>query len=135
MEINKWIRLLVLGVFASVVASCGDEVYYTMENSSKKLCAKTWVYDYENENGQSCTYQLDFEEKDKKGYELTVTYDEDGRVMIEREFSWMWADDSKEGISMVFNNETKMLENVWVRENYLSCFLEGENITFVGEDK
>lgn len=51
-------KILLLCAFVIGLASCGDDVYYTMENDDKKLCDRTWIDEYETEEGLPCTYQL-----------------------------------------------------------------------------
>lgn len=36
-------KILLLCAFVIGLASCGDDVYYTMENDDKKLCDRTWI--------------------------------------------------------------------------------------------
>ena len=102
-------KILLLCAFAIGLTSCGDDVYYTMENSEYKRCDRTWV--------------------DNKGQELTITYDEGGKTTVDREFSWRWADNSKEALRMTFpDGKVKYFENVWVRDHYLSGKLDGKII-------
>lgn len=44
-------KILLLCAFVIGLASCGDDVYYTMENDDKKLCDRTWIDEYETEEG------------------------------------------------------------------------------------
>ena len=53
-------KILLLCAFVIGLASCGDDVYYTMENDDQKLCDRTWIDEYETEEGLPCTYQLRF---------------------------------------------------------------------------
>ena len=41
-------KILLLCAFVIGLASCGDDVYYTMENDDKKLCDRTWIDEYES---------------------------------------------------------------------------------------
>lgn len=78
-------------------------------------------------------YKLTFYSKNQKGQELTVTYDEDGKTSVDREFSWRWVDNSKEALLLTFTTGEKVFENVWVREHYLSGRLDGEIIVLTEE--
>lgn len=121
------VKILLLCAFTIGLASCGDDVYYTMENSDKKLCDRTWVDEYETDEGLPCTYQLKFFKGNDKGQELTITYDGGGKTTVDREFSWRWDDDSKEALRMTFpDGKVKYFENVWVRDHYLSGKLDGK---------
>lgn len=116
-----WLCALLIGL-----ASCGDDVYYTMENDDKKLCDRLWVDEYTTEEGLFCTYQLRFF-TNSKGQELTTTYDEGGKTTVDREFSWRWTDGSKEALSLTFaDGKVKYFENVWVRDHYLSGEIDGK---------
>ena len=42
MKTLNCVKILLLCVFAVGLLSCGDDVYYTMENSDKKLCDRTF---------------------------------------------------------------------------------------------
>ena len=119
-------KILLLCAFVIGLASCGDDVYYTMENDDKKLCDKTWIDEYEKEEGLPCTYQLRFY-KDNQGQEVTTTYDAGGKVIIDRGFTWRWTDGSKEALRLTFNDgKVKYFENVWVRDHYLSGKMDGK---------
>ena len=51
MKTLNCVKILLLCVFAVGLLSCGDDVYYTMENSDKKLCDRTWIDEYETDEG------------------------------------------------------------------------------------
>lgn len=129
MKTLNCVKILLLCTFVIGLMSCGDDVYYTMENSDKKLCDRTWVDESETNEGSPCTYQLKFFKDNNKGQELTITYDESGKTTVDREFSWRWADNSKEALRMTFpDGKVKYFENVWVRDHYLSGKLDGKII-------
>lgn len=48
MKTLNYVKILLLCVFTIGLASCGDDVYYTMQNSDDKLCGKTWIEEYQN---------------------------------------------------------------------------------------
>lgn len=132
MKIQNYVKMWLLCVLALGFASCGDDVYYTMENDDNKLCDKTWIEEYNTEEGLLTTYQLRFFKDNNKGQEVSTTYDASGKVIIDREFTWRWADDSKEVLKLTFaDNKIKYFENVWVRDHYLSGKLDGKNVTLV----
>lgn len=120
-------KILLLCAFTIGLLSCGDDVYYTMENNDNKLCDRTWVDDSKTDEGLSSSYQLRFFKDNNKGQEVTVTYDEGGKITVDREFSWRWTDDSKEALRLTFTDgKIKFFENVWVRDHYLSGKLDGK---------
>lgn len=41
------------------LASCGDDNYYTIQNSDEKLCSDSWVEEYDTEEG-ACRHILEF---------------------------------------------------------------------------
>lgn len=125
-------KVLLLCILTLNFVSCGDDVYYTMENDDNKLCGKTWVKESQNTEGLPTTYQLRFFKDKNKGQELSITYDAGGKVTVDREFTWQWTDGSKEALKLTFaDNKVKYFENVWVRDHYLSGDLNGEMITLV----
>lgn len=127
MKTLNCVKILLLCIFAVGLLSCGDDVYYTMENSDKKLCDRTWIDEYETDESLTCTYQLRFFKDNNKGQELTTTYDTGGKTTVDREFSWRWTDDSKEALRLTFSDgKVKYFENVWVRDHYLSGKLDGK---------
>ena len=95
MKTLNYVKILLLCVFTIGLASCGDDVYYTMQNSDDKLCESTWVEDYESDGMVTGAYQLRFYKKDNKGQEVSTTYTTDAKVTYDREFNWRWTDDSK----------------------------------------
>ncbi len=141
MKSENRINILLLFILLIGFASCKDEIYYTMENSDEKLCSKVWVEEYITEDGDSCVHQLKFtkEKVDKKevcsGKETTILYRVGGKDTLEREFTWEWIDDSKEGL--IFNygaGDILYFDNVWVREHYISGKLDGRIVVFIDKD-
>ena len=69
MKTLNYVKILLLCVFTIGLASCGDDVYYTMQNSDDKLCGKTWIEEYQTENKDGvevlCSHQLKFAKADK----------------------------------------------------------------------
>lgn len=134
MKTFNFVKILLFTVVALGFASCGDDVYYTMQNSDNKLCGKVWVNGSEIDGGKSYTYKLKFD-KNNKGQEVTVTYDAGGKTTVDREFSWRWGDSSKESLRLTFaDGKVRYFENVWVREHYLSGELDGEAITLTDSE-
>lgn len=129
-QLKTWWMSLACVLTLSFV-SCGDDVYYTMKNSDEDLCDKRWVADYVTDDGLGGTYQLQFY-KNGKGQEVTVTVVSGGTSTVDKEINWHWTDDSKECLQWIYtDNSVKYLENVWVRQHYLSGELDGKQIVFV----
>lgn len=121
------VKMWLLCLLTVVIASCGDDVYFTMQNSDDKLCERTWLENYESDGAVTGAYQLRFFKKDNKGQEVTTTYTTDDKVTYDREFSWSWTDESREALKLTFaDGKVKYFENVWVREHYLSGKIEGK---------
>lgn len=132
MKIWNYVKILMLCTLTLNFISCGDDVYYTMENDDNKLCGKTWIEEYNTDEGLLCTYQLRFSKDNNKGQEVSTTYNTGGKVIIDREFTWRWADESKEILKLTFaDNKVKNFENVWVRNHCLSGKLDGKNVTLL----
>lgn len=135
MTVLNNVKILLLCVFAISLASCGDDVYYTMENDDNKLCGRTWMDEGETDEGLFSTYQLKFFKDNNKGQELTITYNEGGKTTVDREFSWRWTDNSKEALKLTFSDgKAKYFENVWVRDHYLSGKLDGKIMMMTDSD-
>ena len=119
MKTLNYVKILLLCVFTIGLASCGDDVYYTMQNSDDKLCGKTWIEEYQTENKDGvevlCSHQLKFAKADNSGQEI-----------------WKWVDKSMEGLTLNYGaGEIKYFDNVWVREHYLSGKLDGTVVMMV----
>lgn len=134
MKTCNLMKVLAVCVLTLVFVSCGDDVVYeTIKNTDEDLCNKTWVMETKENSTTAQQYKLTFYSVNRKGQELTVTYDEDGKTSIDREFSWKWMDDSREALVLTFSTGEKLFENVWVREHYLSGKLDGQ-IVVLAED-
>lgn len=125
------LRVLLWCVLTLTFVSCGDDVYYTMENRDENLCNKLWITDFETEQGETGTYQLRFY-SGGKGQEVVITPVNGGTNTVDREISWQWTDGSKECLQWLYADGTvNYFENVWVREHYLSGKLDGKELVFV----
>lgn len=65
MKILNLMKILLLCVMTAGLASCGDDNYYTIQNSDEKLCSDSWVEEYDTEGG-ACRHILEFT-KGKQG--------------------------------------------------------------------
>lgn len=112
-----------------------------MRNSDEKLCGKSWVETYITKDGVDlCTHILYFrlDHKGKETYKyqkinqdgsLSDYYKDSGNT-----FNWKWMDNKMEGLELDFiDTGVISFDNVWVRENYLSGKLDGEEITLKKE--
>lgn len=134
MKICNLMKVLTVCALIFVFASCGDDVVYeTIKNSDEGLCNKTWVMETEENGTVVQQYKLTFYPVPRKGQELTVTYGEDGKTSVDREFSWKWMDESREALVLTFSTSEKVFENVWVREHYLSGKLDGQIVVLAEE--
>ena len=98
---NHFFALVAL-VLACTFASCGDDIYYTIDNTDEALCNKLWIEDhYVTPEGQEATYQLRFN-TDGTGQEITSWAIGTGTTTIDRQISWRWTDDSKECIQLIY---------------------------------
>lgn len=55
MKILNLMKILLLCVMTAGLASCGDDNYYTIQNSDEKLCSDSWVEEYDTEKGRAGT--------------------------------------------------------------------------------
>ncbi len=128
-QMNVW-RVLLLCLLTLSFASCGDDVYYTLKNSDEDLCDKFWITSYE-EGEVSCSYQLNFF-SGGKGEERLSRPVSTGTEVTYKEINWRWTDDSKECLQWSYTDgSVRYLENVWVRQHYLSGELDGKQLVFV----
>lgn len=135
MKVLNLVKIMLLCVMTMGLASCGDDNYYTIQNSDEKLCGKPWVEEYTNDEGYLCTHQLEFTKVKQNnrdilsGKETTITYVVGGTNKTTADFTWQWIDNSMEGLLLSYGNgDVKHFENVWVREHYLSGKLDGRVI-------
>lgn len=134
MKICNLMKVLTTCVLMFAFTSCGDDVVYeTVKNTDESLCNKTWVMETEENGTVVQQYKLTFYPVSRKGQELTVIYEEDGKTSVDREFSWKWMDESREALVLTFTTGEKVFENVWVREHYLSGKLDGQIVVLAEE--
>ena len=128
--LNAW-RMLWVCIFVFTLSSCGDDVYYTLENNDNDLCNKLWITNYTTDEGLPGTYQLRFY-SGGKGQEVVILPVTGGTNTTDKEITWRWTDESKECLQWVYTDGTvRYMDNVWVRQHYLSGELDGEQLTFV----
>ena len=108
MKTLNYVKILLLCVFTIGLASCGDDVYYTMQNSDDKLCGKTWIEEYQTENKDGvevlCSHQLKFAKADNSGQEIWEYYrggESRPYETTSRTFTWKWMDKSMEGLTLI----------------------------------
>jgi len=134
MKTLKNVRIWMIGLLTLSLASCGDDIInYTMENTDEALCNKLWIdNNYVNEEGVSGTHQLRFF-NDGNGEEYIISPEAGGGSnTTNRTITWRWTDASKECLQYTIPNGTVLyLDNVWVRDHYLSCEIDGRQVTFV----
>ena len=139
MKTLNYVKILLLCVFTIGLASCGDDVYYTMQNSDDKLCERTWIEEYQTENKDGvevlCSHQLKFAKVDSSGQEIWEYYrrgESRPYETVSRTFTWKWMDKSMEGLALNYGaGEIKYFDNVWVREHYLSGKLDGVGVMMI----
>ncbi|KAA6330375.1 hypothetical protein EZS27_020902 [termite gut metagenome] len=116
------------------------EMHYTddyFRNSDAKLCDKLWERQY-IVNDELCTHQLTFgiTSGRRQGIETFIyqrkVYGKWETYLREYyNFDWKWANDAYEGIVIDHSIDGVLyFDNVWVRDYYLSGYLEGEEVTF-----
>ena len=77
------------------------------------------------------TYQLRFFEEGD-GQEITAWQVDGGTNTFDRNITWRWTDSSKECLQLTYPDGTsRYLENVWVRDHYLSAQISGRMVVFV----
>ena len=93
MKICNLMKVLTTCVLMFAFTSCGDDVVYeTIKNTDESLCNKTWVMETEENGTVVQQYKLTFYPVSRKGQELTVIYEEDGRLLLivnSRGSGWM----------------------------------------------
>lgn len=136
MIMEAWKKMsicFIMSVWMLSLASCGDDIInYTMENTDEALCGKLWIDDsYVTSEGYAGTYQLRFFDGGD-GQEVTSWQVDGGTNTFDRNITWRWTDSSKECLQLTYPDGTsRYLENVWVRDHYLSAAIEGRTLVFV----
>ena len=136
MIMETWKKMsicFIMSVWMLSLASCGDDIInYTMENTDEALCGKLWIDDsYITSEGYAGTYQLRFFDGGD-GQEVTSWQVDGGTNTFDRNITWRWTDSSKECLQLTYPDGTsRYLENVWVRDHYLSAAIEGRTVVFV----
>ena len=115
------------------LCSCGDDE--DTPSLDDKLC-RTWMQETVIDN-ITYTHKLKFVRKGNSGQEIKMEFNANTATTNTetRDFTWQWKDNAKECLVLNYGaGETKYLENVWVREHYLTGLLNGEVIMMVDED-
>ncbi|KAA6351377.1 hypothetical protein EZS27_001340 [termite gut metagenome] len=134
MKLLRSVKIILFFAILTGFSSC--ENYYTddfFRNSDEKLCNRLWERTYLI-NNELCTHQLVFRET----LTGTETFEYSSNLGFRKEsyiFYWEWADKELEGIIIKHPlYGTLFFDNVWVRTHYLSGNLDGEEVTFYGEN-
>lgn len=121
----NYAKICMLCVFALLLTACGKDDDST-SNMNAKLC-RTWVEEY-TEDDVTYTHQLIFTQNGNSGQELKKKYDHTSSTANTetRDFTWKWEDGTMECLVLSYGaGDVKYLENVWIREHYLSGKLDG----------
>lgn len=134
------VKIVMLCLWVAVLSGCKDNVYYTMENSDEKLCGKVWAEEYTTSEGRY-RHQFEFtkirknDREQRSGKETTVLYKSGSKETTEKDFTWEWTDDTREGLTLNYGaGDVKYFDNVWVRERYLSGEWEGSTLVLTEEN-
>ncbi|CDB12162.1 uncharacterized protein BN744_00519 [Bacteroides sp. CAG:633] len=125
MKTMNYAKICMLCVFALLLTACGKDDDST-SNMNAKLC-RTWVEEY-TEDDVTYTHQLIFTQNGNSGQELKKKYDHTSSTANTetRDFTWKWEDGTMECLVLSYGaGDVKYLENVWIREHYLSGKLDG----------
>lgn len=125
MKTMNYAKICMLCVFALLLTACGKDDD-SKSNMNAKLC-RTWVEEY-TEDDVTYTHQLIFTQNGNSGQELKKKYDHTSSTANTetRDFTWKWEDGTMECLVLSYGaGDVKYLENVWIREHYLSGKLDG----------
>ncbi|KAA6323322.1 hypothetical protein EZS27_027229 [termite gut metagenome] len=135
-------KVVLLGAIVMGVSSCEiNNIDDSFRNNDERLCNGFWERNYIIDDDEFCTQQLEFRavstrrtgtevfeyrRKDRDGNWTDVPYRK-----VSYNFYWEWANSDREGIIIDHSVDgTLYFDNVWVRINYLSGNLDGEEVTF-----
>ena len=134
MKVLGYLKICLLCIVILPFCSCGGDDDH-IPSLDDKLC-RTWKQ--ETTIGSiRYTHKLIFTRKGNSGQEIKEERNTDAETTNTetRDFTWQWKDNAKECLVLNYGaGETKYLENVWVREHYLTGLLNGEVIMMVDED-
>lgn len=132
MKVLDYLKICLLCIMTLPLCSCGDDE--DTPSLDDKLC-RTWMQETVIDN-ITYTHKLKFVRKGNSGQEIKMEYDTNTATSNTetRDFTWQWKDGAKECLVLNYGaGETKYLENVWVREHYLTGLLNGEIIMMADE--
>ena len=126
------VKLLVICLIPFILTACGDDVYYTMENTDERLCGRTWVETIALDNDPnyiSVEHQLVFSQTGQSRETWIKYKNGGGEDSSASTFTWRWMDNSREGLILDYGGgDLKYFDNVWVRDHYLAGKLDGNLI-------
>ena len=109
-----------------------EKLYAYAKQKNYSTTTTNWkLLNYTTDEGLTGTYQLRFY-SGGKGQEVVILPVTGGTNTTDKEITWRWTDESKECLQWVYTDGTvRYMDNVWVRQHYLSGELDGEQLTFV----
>jgi hypothetical protein len=135
-------KAVLLGMVVMGISSCEiNHMDDSFRNSDEKLCSGFWERSYTIDGNELCTQQIEFRtvstgrtgtevfeyrRKDRNGNWNDIPY-----RTVSYGFYWKWTNNDREGIIIDHSVDGALyFDNVWVRINYLSGNLDGEEVTF-----
>lgn len=128
----KYFILVICAVWLYGCEICGSNGPESEEVASEALCKYWWYMNYTDFDNATIKLQLHFS-LDGKGREIisrSIFGQTDSR---EYEFTWYWVSDAYASICMKYGeNNVSYIEEIFITDDVLTCFREGNRLTFYG---
>jgi len=130
----------IIGILSSILLLCsceisGEDGPSDEKSATKSLCKYWWAADSLDYDGTTIRQQFVFS-ADSTGSEI-ITRTKVGEMTTSKEyfFNWYWESDSYRSIGIKYGkNNIIFMDEIFITDNVLTCFMDGSNLTFYGQE-
>lgn len=137
----RYLKLLMVAVLLLNLTSCETTIFFEDDDEiggayfekSKALCNYVWADTYTDQYGNKCYQELTFY-LDRTGEDY-LRIDKPNGTFTEDvyDFVWRWEDRDQYSLRMYYGpNDISYLDEVWIRGNILSGYLDDAEVDFIG---